>query len=119
MGWLDFGEDVVVVRDDPTERDLYGRPISGGEVRETVHNVVVAPPDTSVLTQLGANATATLHFPKGYDPSTLAGAKVEVRGHSYAVIGDPVAYKEDVTPGDWCTPVHVGHARKDGDSYVL
>lgn len=117
VGLFDFGERVTVIRRTDPGRDVYGKPIPGATIPEDVDNVVVAPPDTSVLTQLGSDVTATLHFPKGYDPTTLVGVEIEVRGQTYAVIGDPVSYKPDATPGEWCTPVHVGRSRKDGGAY--
>lgn len=116
MGWLDFGETVTVIRRGAASRDAMGHRVDAAEERETVENVVVAPPDTAVLTQLDKDATATLHFPKGYAGS-LRGCEIEVRGVRYAVIGDPMAYNEDATPGEWNMPVHVGHTRRDGGAY--
>lgn len=117
MKWLDFGQDVEVIYPGTSTRDALGHRVESPETRETVHNVIIAPPDTAVLTQLNADATATLHFPKGFTKS-LCGASVEFGGARYAVIGDPLPYNEDATPGDWYLPVHVGHSRKDGDAYV-
>lgn len=118
MGLFDFGETVTVIRHQPASRDAYGQLVESEPERKNVKNVIVCPPDTSVLTQLDANATATLYFPKTFT-ADLVGCEVEVRGRTYAVIGDPMAYKADATPGDWNLVVHVGHSRSDGDAYVV
>lgn len=45
-----------------------------------------------------------LHFPKAYDAS-LAGCEVEVAGRRYAVVGDPIGYMPELTPGPFNRPV--------------
>lgn len=113
---LDFGETVLVLRPGASTRDELGRRVASDPPPEAVCDVIVAPPDTDVPSQLAAQTVMTLHFPKGHESDSLAGCKVVVRGRTYAVLGEPVAYKASATPGGHDLPVHVGHVAKDGDA---
>jgi hypothetical protein len=105
------GETVSLVERTPS-RDAYGR-ASWEEALREVDNVLVQPPDTSSMSQMDADVCLTLHWPKA-DASELRGAEVVVRGARYAVVGEPAAYADALTPGDWNRPVHLRRAAEDG-----
>ena len=89
------------------EVPTYAEPVEVG-------NVVVAPGATTGETKQhpdGVSVALTLHFPKSYD-GDLRGALVTVRGHEYAVVGDPEGYTKANVRGPWWLPVEV--ARADG-----
>ena len=93
--------------------------VDGDEARdwlwEDVPGVLVAPgPTADAPAQANPDrmsAALTLHFPKGFAES-LRGCRVEVRGATYGVQGDPAPYSEEDTPGAWC--MAVGVRRVDG-----
>lgn len=106
------GEQVEVIRPTVTYDEL-GEPVYVDPEREQVE-VLVCPGSTSDLDATrpnGAQVSFTLHFPKTYTKS-LQGCRVEVRGHTYEVVGDPQPYTAANTPGAWNLPVEV--KRVDG-----
>ena len=108
------GETVAVIARTQTGRGPGNTPI-WAEAETTVGNVLVAPgPRTDVLDSnrpAGVDVAFTLHFPKTFTGS-LRGCRVRVRGEPFHVVGDPRAYQDDPTPGDWNRPVEV--ERRDG-----
>lgn len=102
----------VTVLDPAVERDDYGRPICSSEARD-VGNVLLAPPDTSSMSQMGSDVVLVANWPKA-DPSELAGRLVRVGGEEYAVVGRPMAYDPELTPGDWDRVVYLRRAYEDG-----
>lgn len=106
-------ENVTVVRR-TVERDELGDEVAATVAREEVSGVLVAPGSTEDLDASrpeGVTVAFTLHFPKTYRKS-LRGCLAEVRGGTYAVVGDPQAYTPENTPGDWNRAVEV--TRTDG-----
>lgn len=106
------GEQVEVIRPTATYDEL-GEPVYADPEREQVE-VLVCPGSTSDLDATrpnGVQVSFTLHFPKTYTKS-LQGCRVEVRGHTYEVVGDPQPYTAANTPGAWNLPVEV--KRVDG-----
>lgn len=105
-------EQVTVVRDNISYDDL-GEPIYGDQEREQV-DVLVQPGTTTDLDATrpnGVEVVFTLHFPKSYTKS-LQACRIEVRGDTYEVVGDPQPYTATNTPGAWNLPVEV--KRVDG-----
>lgn len=74
------------------------------EERETVDNVLVAPGSTAAVEDstrpYGTRAVYTLGFPKTYN-APLRGCRVEVRGGTYGVIGDPQPNSAENCPTAW------------------
>lgn len=72
-------------------------------VHEDVHGVLVAPGQTSGLSDgmrpHGARASLSLAFPTTFS-ATLRGCRVAVRGREYAVVGDPQPRPANC-PTDW------------------
>lgn len=113
MGDLFVAEPVTVVRPCRT-RDELGDIVDESSERDVVPGVLVAPGTTSDLDASrpeGIAVALTLHFPKTYTPP-LNGCYVEVRGETYAVVGDPQPYTAENTPGSWNRAVEV--TRTDG-----
>lgn len=107
------GETVTVVRDQVTYDDL-GEPTYGEPEREQVSDVLVQPGSTTDLDATrpnGVEVVFTLHFPKSYT-RPLQACRIEVRGDTYEVVGDPQPYTVTNTPGAWNLPVEV--KRVDG-----
>lgn len=105
-------EQVTVVRDNVSYDDL-GDPIYRDPDREQV-DVLVQPGSTTDLDATrpnGVEVVFTLHFPKSYTKS-LQACRIEVRGDTYEVVGDPQPYTPENTPGNWNLPVEV--KRVDG-----
>lgn len=73
-------------------------------VREEVQNVLVAPGSTADVEDStrphGTRAVFTLGFPKTFSKS-LRGCRVEVRGSTYSVIGDPQPNSAANCPTAW------------------
>lgn len=69
-----------------------------------VAGALVAPGSTSALGGStrpdGVEVAYTVHFPKSFDAS-LRGARVQVRGELFEVVGDPRPYARDLCPGAW------------------
>lgn len=90
--------------------DPFGRPTTS-EVVQEVENVLVCPGASSDVFESnrpdGASVKYTLHFPKTFS-GDLEGAKVEVRGNWYDVVGRPDHYTMENTPGDWWMTVEAG-----------
>lgn len=65
--------------------------------RETVGDVLVAPGRTSSSSAAdrpdGTETSYTLAFPKTYAKS-LRGCRVEIDGGTFAIVGDPLPYRE-------------------------
>lgn len=95
-------------------RDALNNPVRAWRVEAVVPNVIVAPSSTSDLAGTirpdGVEVVLVLHFPKTYS-APLRGRRVKVRGVFYEVIGDPIAYQQDMTPGEWDRPVNVTTTR--------
>lgn len=108
------GETVVVVTRTETGRGPGNTPV-WAESETTVDNVLVVPgPRADVLEPnrpMGVDVVFTLHFPKTVTGS-LRGCRVRVRGETFHVVGDPRAYQDNLTPGEWNRPVEV--ERRDG-----
>lgn len=71
---------------------------------QTVDNVLVAPGSTSDVIDstrpYGTRASFSLGFPKSFS-APLRGCRVEVRGFTYLVIGDPKPNNEQNCPTQW------------------
>ena len=108
------GETVVVISRTETGRGPGNTPV-WAESETTVGNVLVVPgPRADVLESnrpMGVDVAFTLHFPKTVTGS-LRGCRVRVRGETFHVVGDPRAYQDNLTPGEWNRPVEV--ERRDG-----
>ena len=106
------GVSVTIVRPVAGAADRLGNATITGVEREVVDNVLVAPGDTTESDASRPNsvtAALTLHFPKSYAAS-LRGCEVELPapwGGTYRVIGDPMPYMSENTPGQWNRPVSV------------
>lgn len=112
MGLL-TGEEVTVIRPGGTVDEL-GEPVEGEPTREIVGNVLVTPGSTDDMDASrpdGIEVAFSLGFPKTYAEG-LRGCSVEVRGETYAVVGDPQRYTEENVPGPWNMTVEV--TRTDG-----
>lgn len=104
----DFGllpaTSVTVLRPTETgEFDPFGAPVAGEPEAEVVSGALVTPGATSDLDASrpeGTRVAYTVHFPKGYG-KPLKGCLVVVGGKAYRVIGDPMPYMADGTPGPW------------------
>lgn len=106
-------ETVKVITPNVTLDDL-GEPTTEGEGATQEVEVLVCPGATSDLDATrpnGVQVTYTLHFPKTWSDD-LKDCKVEVRGETYYIIGDPKPYTSANTPGEWYMPVEV--TRTDG-----
>lgn len=103
------GETVKVKTFVEVGADPFGKP-TVSEKTETVENVLVQPGACADLTESnrpeGVKVKYTLHFPKTYGKK-LEGAKIEVRGDWYDVIGSPDHYTLENTPTAWWMPVEV------------
>ena len=89
--------------------DELGEPISSA-IEEVVCEAVVAPGSTAELDASrpnGYTVSYTLHLPKTWTRD-LRGAKVRLRGETFRVIGEPMAYTSSNTPGKYNRPVEVG-----------
>lgn len=104
------GEEVEVKTFGKTGTDPFGAPIES-ETIEKVGNVLVQPGASSDVVEsnrpIGVSVNYTLHFPKTFD-GDLEGAKVNVRGNWYDVIGRPDHYTLENTPTKWWMTVEVG-----------
>lgn len=72
--------------------------------------VLVAPGACSDLDASrpdGARVALTLHFPKSWCGAPLKGARVDLRGRRFRVVGDPVPYTAVNVPGCYNMPVEV------------
>lgn len=93
------------------EVDDLGEPTSATS-EEVACEAVVAPGPTADLDAsrpAGYTVSYTLHLPKTWERD-LRGASVRLRGETYRVVGEPVAYTAGNVPGDYCLPVEVGRA---------
>ena len=107
------GEAVTVIRKVDGPPDPFGEP-STTEEREAVGNVLVQPGPTADLDASrpdGVSVAYTLQIPKSFTAS-LRGCAGEVRGERFDVVGDPRAWPDDLTPGEWNRTCEVG--RVDG-----
>lgn len=104
------GERATVLAQVEDGVDEMGAPTSTWQVEATVDDVLVAPAGTSDLGGSirpdGVQVDLTLHMPKGYTAS-LKGRRVQVRGSTFEVVGDPQSYTTANTPGRWNRPVDV------------
>lgn len=99
------GEAVEVLRPVEDELDDMGEPTILWE-SETVENVLCAPSTTEDLEATrpdGVKVSVTFHFPKTYKKS-LRGCKVLYNQNEYRIIGNPIPYMEQNTPGQWNYP---------------
>lgn len=101
------GEDVTVLRKSASGTDEMGEPIIAW-VSEEVENVLWEQGSANNIGDPtrpdGTIDDVTIHLPKTYTTS-VKGAEVEINGVRYAVIGDPIGYMPDLTPGAWNRPV--------------
>lgn len=90
--------------------------LKDGEVLE-VSNVLIEPKEQSDIQQNASYNTPiayTLHFPKNCEClRKLEGARAEVRGKRYRVLGTPKPYTLTNTPTFWIMPVDVAFANYD------
>lgn len=79
-----------------------------------VADALVAPGPTSALGGAtrpdGTEAAYTVHFPKAFGLS-LRGARVEVRGELFEVVGDPRPYAPHLCPGPWWMSAEVARVQ--------
>ena len=92
---------VKVLRPDETGTDPFNDPVF--EVREEeVDGVLVQPSGTSDIgaeRPYGTQSDIVAHFPKSYS-GDLSGCSIELPGPVvYEVVGNPVMYDPDATPG--------------------
>lgn len=103
------GEQVVVEFKSAIGKDAMGDMLYSF-YEEQVPNVIVQPGSTDDITGStrpdGTKVTYTLHFPKTWN-KRVNGLRVKVRGDWCNVIGDPVPYTAENTPGTWNYPVQV------------
>lgn len=103
------GTTVTVLRDVENGTDEFGSPVAT-VMTEQVDNVLIAPVSDKDLSGSirpdGIEVALVLHFPKTYTTS-LRGTRIKLDGQTYAVIGDPVGYMPENTPGPWNRPVQV------------
>lgn len=97
------GIDVVLVSRAQTGTDPFNSPIYG-EIRETVHNVLVAPASsdeiTDTLNLLGKKVVYTLGIPKG-DTHDWINQTVEFFGQRWRVATVPTEGIADMIPLAW------------------
>ncbi len=99
------GVTVEVLRPVEGAIDEMGEPTIEWE-RETVENVLCAPSTTEDLEATrpdGVKVSVTFHFPKTYTKS-LRGCMVVYNQNKYRVIGNPIPYMAQNTPGQWNYP---------------
>lgn len=95
------------------ELDDLGEPVSTA-TEEVECEAVVAPGATADLDASrpdGVSVSYTLHLPKTWTRD-LRGASARLRGGTFRVVGEPMAYTAANVPGDYGLPVEVG--RVDG-----
>lgn len=88
-------------------KDRFGNPTETA-VPVAVDNVLIAPGSTENLEASrpdGVQIVMTLEIPKSYT-GTLEGCTVELpepwdAGNPYKVVGCPLPYMDENTPGDW------------------
>lgn len=105
------GTRIEVIRRAETGKDAFNNPTYQDEIEE-VDNVLVDPgmQDRGASREFNAerpNGTRTyvrFHFPKTYKHS-LKGCFIRWGDRKFRVIGDPVAFPEENTPGEWNLPV--------------
>ncbi|MCF0121686.1 MAG: hypothetical protein HUJ74_00380 [Lachnospiraceae bacterium] len=108
------GETVTVLLPIEPAKDAMGEKIATQYESVDVENVLIQRGETSDLAEtrpMGVKVDATLHFPKTFNRD-LKRAKVQFWGNTYRVIGDPIPYMIENTPGTWNLPVSV--ERVDG-----
>ncbi len=109
------GETVTVFRPTIGGYDRLGNPTITGYTSEVVPNVLIAPGATEDMEAGrpdGVVVALSLHFPKSYTAS-LEGCNVSISGRwagTYHVIGNPMPYQDNLTPGAWNRVVEVEHA---------
>lgn len=84
---------------------------------ETQDNVLVVPKaqiDMNTINTSQEICAYTLHFPKTCTfLDGVRGARIEVRGEMYRVLGNPKKYTEANTPTEWIMPVDVARLGYD------
>lgn len=114
MGYYGLrGVSVMVLRPTQGSTDPFGAPVEGEPAREEVDNVIVDRPSDSdvesTTRQFGVSCDLTLHFPKAYHAG-LRGCSVALPAPwsgAFEVLGDPMPYDPELTPGAHDRPVHV------------
>lgn len=92
--------------------DRLGNEVDGVSTAEQVDGVLVVPGATADMEASrpdGATVALTLHFPKAYK-GRLDGCSVVLDGEwagTYRVVGDPMPYMPENTPGKFDRPVEV------------
>lgn len=95
------GVTVEVLRRSVVGEDEMGEP-KVEWVSESVPNVLWHQTEADRLSDGtrpdGTDDSITLYFPKTY-AETLCGRRVVISGRTYDVLGDPIGYMPDMTPG--------------------
>lgn len=103
------GEQVIVLAREKTGVDE-GNNAVWANTRTPVDNVLVGPPSGSNAGDTrpdGQTITATLYFPRSYDGPALRNLDIEVRGHLFHVVGDPMPVDGGMKPTAWNMAVDV------------
>lgn len=102
-----IGVEVTVLRKSEAGRDEMGEPIVSW-VPEPVENVLWSKSSSDRLEDgdrpEGTEDTVTFHFPKIY-ALPLSGCRIVLGSRTYDVLGDPIGYMPELTPGKHNRPV--------------
>ncbi len=106
MRWALRGIAVTVLKPMRSSADPFGAPAAGTPAPMTVDNVMVDSPTVEELDlstrQFGVRCDLKLHFPKACHDS-LRGCSVVLPAPwsgTFEVIGDPMPYDPELTPGE-------------------
>lgn len=97
------------------ERDAFGNSARGFDAGTDVSGVLVAPGSTDDLDASrpdGVTVSLTLHFPKTFE-GDLRGCEIKLPepwAGRYRVVGEPMPYMSENTPGAFWLPVEVVRA---------
>lgn len=114
MGLLNSTLSVDVYTPETTGYDALGNPVNA-YTKATVEGVLIAPESTADLgadRPEGYSDVLTLCFPKSYTGS-LRGAYIELPSpwpERVEVIGDPMPWMPELTPGAWNLTIQAGVA---------
>lgn len=109
------GVTVTVLRPGEPAVSRLGNNVPGADTEEAVPGVLVSPgaaADMEAVRPEGVTVAFTIHFPKGYTRN-LEGCRVRLPqpwGGTYRVVGNPMPYMDENTPGRWNRPVMVEEA---------
>ena len=106
MRWALRGIAVTVLKPTQSSTDPFGAPVAGTPVPMTVGNVLVDSPSTEdveqTTRQFGVACDLKLHFPKTCH-DCRRGCSVALPAPwsgTFEVIGDPMPYDPELTPGE-------------------